>query len=222
MVHLQVDDDKTGSEHGFDMDSIKITVKKPTTVVELSTFEGSVTPYKGIVLNWKTNREVDNLGFDVLRSFSENGQYRKINGAVIKSHADGKYSFADSTAAAGRKYYYKLEDISSDGARTQHGPVVVELQLPDKFQLLQNYPNPFNPQTTIRFQLPKAAATRISIYNMLGQEVKRIVDRQMEPGYHEVLWDGRNEAGMQVGSGVYYYRIEAGEFRDTKKMAMLR
>jgi len=224
LLHIQVDDNKIGYEHGFDVDSLKITVTEPdtSTLVELSTFEGSVVPYKGILLNWKTNREIDNLGFDVLRSFSENGQYRKINSGVIKSHADGKYSFTDSTVVAGRKYYYKLEDIDANGARFQHGPVAVELQLPDKFQLLQNYPNPFNPRTTIRFQLPKAAATRISIYNMLGQEVKRIVDRQMQPGYHEVLWDGRNEAGMQVGSGVYYYRIEAEEFRDTKKMAMLR
>jgi lysophospholipase L1-like esterase len=222
MLHLRVDDNKVGNEHGFDVDSVRIIVDSTKTSVELSIFKGAVVPYKGVVLDWKTSSESYNLGFDVWRSISQGGKYARINQAIISSREDGIYSFTDSSAVAGRKYYYKLDDISSGGVRTSHGPVMVETSLPQQFQLLQNYPNPFNPQTRIRFQLPKAATIRISIYNVLGQEVRRLIDRQMEPGYHEVQWDGRNETGMQVGSGVFYYRIEAAEFRDTKKMVMLR
>lgn len=88
--------------------------------------------------------------------------------------------------------------------------------IPTALQLFQNYPNPFNPSTTIRFQLPKGARVSLEIFNVLGQQIALLVDRKMDPGYHQVQWDAA------VSSGIYFYRLQAGEFLETKKMILLR
>jgi photosystem II stability/assembly factor-like uncharacterized protein len=88
---------------------------------------------------------------------------------------------------------------------------------PNKFSLSQNYPNPFNPSTKITFVLPKAESVKIEIYNTLGQRVKTILNQHMKAGSHDVEFNGQN-----LSSGIYYYRIEAGEFQDVKKMILLR
>jgi len=90
------------------------------------------------------------------------------------------------------------------------------------FILYQNYPNPFNPSTRIRYELPKAAYVSIVIYNSRGQQVRTLVRENKPAGYHEVRWDGRNESGVPVSSGVYVYRIHAGNVTDVKKMVLLR
>lgn len=94
--------------------------------------------------------------------------------------------------------------------------------LPKAFGLDQNYPNPFNPTTQVRFALPTNAHVRLTVFNVLGQEVKTLVDQDMAAGTHEVTWNGRNEDGGQVSSGIYFYRISADNFSATKKMMMLK
>lgn len=94
--------------------------------------------------------------------------------------------------------------------------------LPDQFALQQNYPNPFNPTTEIAFSLPVAADTRLVIYNIYGQQVASLLDTQLPAGNHTVQWDGRNSSRQDVASGVYFYRLEAGSFRDTRKMMMVK
>lgn len=94
--------------------------------------------------------------------------------------------------------------------------------LPDKFALSYNYPNPFNPQTTIKFQLPQRQYVTLKIYNMLGQEIRTLKAEEMEPGYYNVLWDGRDNQGMLVANGVYLFQLKAGVHQSTKKMVMLK
>ena len=89
--------------------------------------------------------------------------------------------------------------------------------VPNRFQLLDNYPNPFNPTTQISFTLPKAAQVKLTVYNVLGQVVQTPVNEHMEAGYHSITWDGHN-----VATGIYLYRLEAGEFQATKKMMLLK
>jgi len=95
-------------------------------------------------------------------------------------------------------------------------------QVPDDFGLAQNYPNPFNPETKIRFQLPMTGKVVLKVYNVLGQEVRTLVNNEMKAGYHSIVWDGRNSAGVRVASGIYIYRIKAGKFVASKKMTLLK
>ncbi|MDI6765472.1 MAG: YCF48-related protein [Bacteroidota bacterium] len=95
------------------------------------------------------------------------------------------------------------------------------------FSLNQNYPNPFNPSTLIKYQLPQSNRVEIKIYNIFGQEVKKLVDELQEAGYYEVLWDGSDNFGSQVSSSVYFYKLTAGastgsSFTDVKKMILVR
>ncbi|MBI4550679.1 MAG: fibronectin type III domain-containing protein, partial [Candidatus Latescibacteria bacterium] len=96
------------------------------------------------------------------------------------------------------------------------------LSVTRQFALRQNVPNPFNPATAIRYDLPRAAQVTLRVYNLLGQEVAVLVDARQEPGYYTVRWDGRNRAGVSVASGLYFYRLRAGEFTRTKKMMLVR
>jgi hypothetical protein len=105
------------------------------------------------------------------------------------------------------------------------GPVGVKevREIPKGFSLSQNYPNPFNPTTTIKFGLPKASPVTLEIYNILGERVRTLLKAEnFEPGYWTVNWDGKDNAGFSLPSGIYFYRIVAGEFVKTMKMVMLK
>ena len=97
----------------------------------------------------------------------------------------------------------------------------VEL-LPKIFALHQNYPNPFNPVTTLRYDLPENGHVNITIYDMLGREVKTLINQTQDAGYRLVIWDATNDYGKPVSAGIYLYQIQAGEYISTKKMVLLK
>jgi len=94
--------------------------------------------------------------------------------------------------------------------------------LPESYVLEQNYPNPFNPSTTINFSLPVASNARLEIFNLLGQVVATPFDGMAEAGEHKIVWDGRNSSGVGVASGIYLYRLTAGNFVQTRKMTLIQ
>jgi hypothetical protein len=94
--------------------------------------------------------------------------------------------------------------------------------LPVKYDLKQNAPNPFNPTTVLSYDLPKASHVSLEVYNVLGQNVKTLVDTYQEAGTNSVMWDGTDNGGTQVASGLYFYRLTADGFQATKKMMMLK
>ena len=94
--------------------------------------------------------------------------------------------------------------------------------VPQTFALEPNYPNPFNPATVIRYQLPAAATVRIVVYDVLGQQVRTLVQGSEEAGFHRVMWDSRDEGGRAVAGGVYFYRLQAGEFTQVRKLLLLK
>lgn len=104
------------------------------------------------------------------------------------------------------------------------GPVALDplAAVPAQLELRQNYPNPFNPRTAIAFSLPKAGKARLAIYNILGEEVARLVDEALPPGNHLYSWDGQDNGGMPVASGVYIYQLKTGNRILHKKMILLR
>jgi len=95
--------------------------------------------------------------------------------------------------------------------------------IPNSYELSQNFPNPFNPVTTIRYGLPESASLALKVYNALGEEVVTLInEKQKAAGYHVVVWDGRNQAGVQMASGLYFYQLRAGNVSMTKKMVLIR
>lgn len=94
--------------------------------------------------------------------------------------------------------------------------------IPTRIELVQNYPNPFNPSTTIKFGLPDESRVKLVIYNVLGQKVKELLNDTRGAGYHTVMWNGRNETGQQVSSGLYIYRLETAKGVQSKKMLLIK
>ena len=97
-----------------------------------------------------------------------------------------------------------------------------EASMPGSYSLLQNYPNPFNSTTTLRYDLAGHSNVNIIIYDMLGREVKTLINQTQDTGFKSIQWDGTNDYGKQVSAGVYLYRIQAGEYMQTKKMVFLK
>ena len=94
--------------------------------------------------------------------------------------------------------------------------------IPEDYALAQNLPNPFNPSTTISYEVPKSGRVKLVIYNLLGQEVRTLVDENIESGFYTVVWDGADTFGRQVASGIYIYRMNSGEFSAIKRMMFLK
>jgi hypothetical protein len=128
-----------------------------------------------------------------------------------------------------------LVDVSSGGNRLLRSGFLVhplltgtvvsvadDEALPTTFSLDQNYPNPFNPSTHIRFALPQESHVRLTIYNVLGQEIESLVDEERPVGYHKVAWHGTNAVGTMIGSGVYFYRMEARPVNGGSPFVFLR
>jgi len=101
-------------------------------------------------------------------------------------------------------------------------PEKIKSQFLAEFKLNQNYPNPFNPATTINYNLAQNSFVTLRIYNTLGQEVKTLVNAYQSKGFKSVSWDGKDNAGIQLSSGVYIFRIEAGDFAGSRKMVLMR
>ena len=95
-------------------------------------------------------------------------------------------------------------------------------ELPLSLMLSQNYPNPFNPTTTIRFNLPRSAHVTLSVTDILGREIVTLVDEVLGPGEQSVIWDAKDRTGTMAAGGVYFYRLQAGERFETKKMVLVK
>jgi len=113
------------------------------------------------------------------------------------------------------KGYYLSQDIEFSSS----GNIV---STPEDFSVSQNYPNPFNPQTEIKFSLPQNSKVKLEIFNVLRQKVKTLIDQDMPAGNHIVVWDGKNDCGEEVASGIYFYWIKAGSFTKSAKMSLLK
>ena len=113
-------------------------------------------------------------------------------------------------------YKFTTSDIATAVWYPNHGLI------PQEFTLLQNYPNPFNPETTIEYMVPERERIVIKIYNLMGKEVRILVDEQNQPGHYRIIWDGRDEQGEKVASGVFIYRMRAGQFVSMKKLVLMR
>jgi len=202
------------------------------TNIALSAFHAEVGQ-DGILINWATETEADNAGFNIYRRTEGNGSYSKINDSMILAQGDAtsgaSYSYVDQPEQSG-DFYYKLQAVSLDGSTTFHGPVFVGLTsvdlkkytVSDKYTLSQNHPNPFNPTTEITFALPKAETVKLSIYNTSGQLIRTLANGFYSEGFHTVMWNATDESGSRVTSGMYMYVLQAGEMVLQNKMLLMK
>lgn len=196
------------------------------TPVELTQF--SITARPGYVaLSWTTQSETENLGFNILRSESVNGERKQINekliNGAINSEVRHDYKYEDRDIDEKATYYYWLADVATDGQVAYHGPkTVVAMARPTAYRLEQNYPNPFNPTTNISYVLKDDGQVSISIYNALGQLVRELVDAPQQVGEHIVVWDGRDNQGVITPTGTYFYAISVNDYKAIRKMALTK
>ena len=184
--------------------------------VELSSFSAVVLD-NGVKLNWRTETEVNNYGFEILRQAQDDTWL--VLGFVEgygNSNSPKEYSFIDKNVSSG-KIFYRLKQIDTDGQFQYSKIIEVDFGSPIKFELSQNYPNPFNPSTTIRFTLPQAGNVKLTVYNLLGEEVAQLVNEFKEAGVHTINF---NASGLN--SGVYIYKLEANGLVQTRKMTLLK
>jgi len=100
--------------------------------------------------------------------------------------------------------------------------IINGIGVPKRFSLHNNFPNPFNPVTTLRYDLPENSLVIITVYDMLGRQVKTLVNQAQDAGYRSVIWDSTNNYGKPISAGIYLYQIQAGEYISTKKMVLLK
>jgi len=169
-------------------------------------------------------------GYNIYRSESSPVVIDPMN--RIASVAATVRQYADTSGIPGKRYWYVVTAAYAQGESSPSNEVMVDIPtaverrdmagIPTEFGLAPNYPNPFNPETVIQYQLPKQAEVRLEIYNILGELVKTLVDEKQAAGYYTVRWNGKDEHGRSVASGVYLYSVRAGEFVQVRKMILVR
>lgn len=189
---------------------------RPYIPVELTSFSARVSE-NSVTLEWTTATEINNFGFEIQKSFDDNDFFTIgfVNGKGTTPQPNF-YSFTDDEVDAGI-YYYRLKQVDFDGAFEYSDIIEVDVLGPDAFKLNQNYPNPFNPSTIISWTSTVNSWQTLIVYDVLGNEVERLVDEYKPAGRHSVEFDA---AGL--ASGVYIYKLNAGGYADTKKMILLR
>jgi hypothetical protein len=188
--------------------------------VNIKSFTSNVSE-RNVKLTWVTEKENNNKGFEIQRANanSQNPEFIKIGYASSLGNNPNQniYTFKDNKLSVG-KYNYRLKQIDINGNFTYFNlSSIVEIELPKEFRLSQNYPNPFNPISKIDYDLAVDTKVRFVIYDMLGREIKILVNENQKAEYYTIEFNATNFA-----SGVYFYRIQAGDFISTKRMVLVK
>lgn len=169
-----------------------------------------------VLLTWSTATETNNKGFEVEKKI--NGTFKSLgfvsgNGTSTERH---NYQFVDNNVEAGNNVY-RLKQIDNNGTVNYSNEVEINSTVPQEFALYQNYPNPFNPQTNIKFNLATESRVKLEVYSANGELVKVLVDEVKSAGSHIVSFNATD-----LASGIYFYKISAGNKVDTKKMILVK
>lgn len=212
--------DQSGNESAFS-NRIDTTIAA-STPVELSLFLGQVN-LNQVNLVWKTETESNNFGFEIQRRKNVETKYTKIgfiNGKGTTT-VPQEYQFIDEKIEKGT-YYYRLKQIDFD-AKFEYSPEIkVVINIPNEYQLFQNYPNPFNPKTTITYNLAEMSHVKITIYDITGREIQKVVDQLQEAGRYEIEWTAQDGHETSLAGGVYYCKLETPNFTQYRKMILLK
>jgi hypothetical protein len=209
------------------------------SLFELSDDKGEVS------LNWRTESEINNRYWLIQKKEDtptdslndESGEtsseqyetFARLDGEGTKS-TETVYNFLDKEVSVGKKYSYRLVDVSINGRKHIHDAQSVFIGFPERYELFQNYPNPFNPVTNILYELPVDSDVDLRVYNILGQKVATLINQEQAAGYCKVVWQGKNSNGISLASGIYILVIKAKSkddsvkktFTKSKKMVVIK
>ena len=183
--------------------------------VELTSFD-AVSGNGSVTLNWTTASESNSDRFDIVRDGTTVGR------VAAENHATGSsYTWTENNLTNGHTYNYELVAVDLDGSMSAIGEIsatpTFNSAAVTEYALHQNYPNPFNPETSISFDLAEAGQVSLTVFNPLGQTVATLANGSMASGRHTIAFDGTN-----LTSGLYYYRLEAGDFSAIRKMVLMK
>ena len=199
----------------------------PPLPIELASLSGAVQAGEAVLIRWSTASETNSYGFEVQKSAAATGPFVSIPGSFVRGHGTTalpqSYSYTDAAPGSGT-VYYRLKQLDLDGTFRYSDGIAIDVasgvaggEFPTEFSLAQSYPNPFNPTTTIRYGIPAKAHVTLEVFTALGQKVATLVNSTMDAGYHDVTF---NRGGL--ASGAYFYAINAGDYRASKKLVLVR
>ncbi len=204
------------------LQAVKLAFMTTVLPITLSSFTATIASNQSAILNWETMSETDVYGFNAQRSV-DNMPYQTIG--FIQGHgtsvAKHDYTYVDSLPPNGQ-LTYRLEEVDNSGVLTYSDPVTptvtsVKMGNAVACELFQNYPNPFNPTTTIRYDVARTSAVRLSVFDVLGREVQTLVNETKQPGRYEALFDGKD-----LASGIYLYRLQTEGLVQTRKLMLVK
>ncbi len=221
-IRFRFGSDGSVPEEGWFVDDIKITADNPYPVP--GNLDVELVNQSEVILGWVAPEGITPDGYNVYRN-DEPAQYgdTPVNDVLIT-----ELSFVDEECIPTRENYYVITAIYDGDTESNYSneaylpaqPTDIddgENALPLTYELMQNYPNPFNPQTTINFNLPEQSPVKLEIYDILGRKVETLVDQAMPAGYHSVIWNASPYA-----TGIYFYKITADDFTESRKMVMVK
>jgi hypothetical protein len=219
---------QTGTRASMPYDLIDVSLP-----VQMQAFSGEYAYDRGVQLSWTTQSEMNSAGFHILRSENPDADlttWSRVSGALIPGQGNSssahEYAFSDPNVGWDKTYYYQIHEISTvfgDTSKSFYGPLAVTTKAaPKGFRLSQNYPNPFNPGTQFDYEIQEPARVKITVFDLLGKEIVTLVNEPRPAGIYSVQWNGSDAAGRQAASGIYFYRIQAGDRTDIRKMTKLK
>jgi hypothetical protein len=194
-----------------------ISFEAPQSVL-ITSFTAKAVEF-AVELTWDLRSDEQVKGFRIYRSSGEAEARESVHsGDVIPAE---ERTFVDKSVRSAHLYEYTLVVVLADNSEISSPAVKIKTEA-YKLTLNQNHPNPFNPVTKITFVLPQRIHTNLSIYNVEGKLVRKLVDEVLDEGFKEYVWDGKDSRGTALSSGVYFYRLRAGKDILTKKMVLLK
>jgi len=205
------------NEYGWGIINALSAMNLVTIPVELTLFSGSYED--GVVnLQWITATETNNFGFEIERrnDFSTYESIGFVNGNGTSTNRV-TYNFVDENLLSANRYYYRLKQIDLGGTIEYSNEIEVEIESLTDFQLYQNYPNPFNPSTKIKYYIPQNSFVKITLHDILGSEIRTLVNENAQPGNYEILLDGSD-----LSSGIYFLRLSSENIQRTLKISLIK
>ncbi len=217
------------------INAIRINYNDGSLPVELSSFNAMQNESDFAEIQWITQSETEQAGFNILKSSSQNNDEAMIVNSSIIAAANtatgSEYSFTDIDVDFDETYYYWLESVSLDNNVKLYGPVSITIErdkeddTPDaeySDMISAIYPNPFNPETNIDFSIKSTGNVTLEVYNLKGQVVKTLINSEVEAGEHSITWHGDTDSGANAATGVYFIKLQTNEYQQTKKVMMIK